>query len=130
MSSGLSDGVYQSITPEIGPQRPPWAVPLSKEALFRIQLSLASRRSSVMVLETVCRIFTGTLQQRETPVKVQVSLGGILLCIEKLPPMYFLIPKGWSVTQVTPPIYALLSFERSLSIYLHGVMLWTLYCLL
>ncbi|KAI6658124.1 hypothetical protein LOD99_15837 [Oopsacas minuta] len=71
MSSDNSEGLYQSITPEAGSQRPSWAVPLSKEALFRIQLSLSSRRSNVMVLETVCRIFIGSITRTTTSMKIQ-----------------------------------------------------------
>ena len=69
MSSVASDNDYQTIS-ETGRQRPAWAATLSKEALFRIQLSLSSRRSSVMVLETVCRIFSGTLPQSGERVRV------------------------------------------------------------
>ena len=71
MSAENPDSLYQSVTPDTGPQRPSWALSLSKEALFRIQLSLSSRRSSVMVLETVCRIFIGTPNQNATTIKLE-----------------------------------------------------------
>lgn len=66
-----SDSLYQSVPPDSRPERPVWAPSLSKEALFRIQLSLSSRRSSVMVLETVCRIFIGTPNQTAPTLRLE-----------------------------------------------------------